>query len=60
MRYGYKDLLHKSACCNNCDNRADLEYNNIDLLYCPIQEQIVEPSGYCRAYEGFWKQNQPE
>lgn len=54
MKFNYKDLLKDQACCDNCDNHCDVEFDDKQLLYCPIQEQVVSVSGYCKAYDGFW------
>jgi hypothetical protein len=55
MKFKYKDILEGQACCDNCDNMIPVTINDVDLIYCPIQNQIVQISGYCEAYDGFFK-----
>lgn len=54
MKFEYKDILEGQGCCDNCDNHIPVTINERDMIYCPIQNQIVVESGYCNAYDGFF------
>lgn len=53
MKYNYKDLLEGRPCCESCDNWVKVDFGS--GMYCPEQEQMVRESGYCIAYDGFWR-----
>lgn len=53
MKYLYKDLLEGQACCESCDCWLKVDFGS--GMFCPNQEQLVRESGYCEAYEGFWR-----
>lgn len=55
MKYNYKDLLEGHSCCINCDNHLSITINEVDKLYCPVQDALVSDSGLCNGYEGFWR-----
>ena len=54
MRYGYCDITEVQKCCDNCDEHLDILINEEDMLYCPKQNQLVAPSGVCKAYSGWF------
>ena len=55
MKYLYRDLLNGQKCCENCDEWFNIEVNGSKKMFCPHQEAVVVPSGYCLAYTGFFK-----